>query len=352
MATLFTGVLPFVHGVRSLHGYKLDPEVATLAELLRDAGYETRAEATGPVREMKGFARGFREFRHRSPVADTLTTSDYWLELQRVFGTLPTDRPWFLYLHVWEMHWPRFLPAAFDRPRYGAHRYERALSALDVLRMHEIIDLAGPDTIIVVTGDHGEIPRFDRMIGLGRRFRLKPITRFFGRRAGHSFHVYEDLVRVPLVLAGPGVPSRGKVRTAIRHLDVFPTILDLAGVSDERASQAQGSTVRPLFEAPGPDRPGYSEAVSVNWTPDRWLVSVRDGGWKYVKRVDGSARWLWKLPDEKTDLTRRHPEQVDRLELLLSEMQGGASLAAHGEDLSQEESSEMEKHLRELGYLE
>src|SRR3954469_21938918 len=58
MGTLFTGTLPPVHGIRSLRGYKLNGDVATLAEVLRDAGYHTHAEVTGLVVKQKDFHRG------------------------------------------------------------------------------------------------------------------------------------------------------------------------------------------------------------------------------------------------------------------------------------------------------
>jgi arylsulfatase A-like enzyme len=351
MATLFTGVLPFVHGVRSLHSHKLESNIPTLAEVLSRNGFLTIAETTGPVLEFKGFDRGFSRFRHRSP-RQSIHSEKFWSELQLLMQELPKDRPWFLYLHLWEMHWPRQLPASFDHRRFGAHRYERALSAIDALRLPRILELAGDDTLIVLTGDHGEIPRLDRTQKVGRRLHLKPVTHFVGERAGHSFHVYEDLVRVPLVLHGPGVPPRGRIETAVRHMDVFPTLLDMAGVEDPSLEHVQGRSVTPLFDGAGEDRPGYSEAVKVGWDEGRWLTSVRHDGWKYVKRASGGDRWLWRLPDEHKNRLAEHPEVVQRLDGILADMQRDRSLLAHGDDLTPEESSEMERHLRNLGYLD
>ncbi len=352
MGSLFTGTLPFVHGVRSLHDHKLDPGVATLAEILRDDGYLTHAETTGPVVTQKGFDRGFTVFNHREHRA-TLHQAAFWSDLQTRLASLSDSRPWFFYLHLWEMHRPRFVPKAFDSRQYGRHRYERALSAVDHLRLPRILELAGPDTLVVITGDHGEIPRYDLPYRIASKFKIAPVRDFFDVRSGHGHHVFEDLVIVPMILAGPGVPAHGVVDTAVRHIDLFPTILELTAVEDPRRSQATGKSLVELFDGAGADRPGYSEAVEVkDRQPENWLVSVRHEGWKYVRRPVGDDSWLWRLPDERTDLAAQYPDVVARMEELMAELRGDRSLSATGGDLSEQESSEVEAHLRELGYLD
>jgi arylsulfatase A-like enzyme len=252
------------------------------------------------------------------------------------------------------MHFPRAVPTPFDRRRYGLTGYERALSAIDQTRLGRVVDLAGPDTVVIVTGDHGEIPKFDRLKRFAKRYRIKPVTRFLSTRTGHGFHVYEDLVLVPLLLVGPGIPPGRRIDATIRHMDLFPTVLDLAGIDDPRVSQTSGQSLVDLFDGQAVDRPGYSEAVgvSLHGDPKRWLVSVRHRGWKYVKRASGSTFALWRLPDERRNVASRHPEVVAEMETLLSSMQQGASLSSTGKDLSERESAEVEQHLRELGYLD
>jgi arylsulfatase A-like enzyme len=347
MASLFTGTLPPVHGIRSLRGYKLAPGVATIAEVLRSNGYQTHAEATGPVVRQKGFDRGFDFFQHRDA---TLWQPRYWSELQRRMSALPTDRPWFAYLHLWELHWPRHVPRAYDGRRFGAHRYDRALSALDNERLPRLLELAGRDTVVVITGDHGEIPRLDLTKRVARKLKLKRLKAWVDVRSGHGFDVIEDLVRVPMVLHGPGVPAAGVISTAVRHVDLFPTILELAGVE---ASQGVGESLMPLVGGGGEDRPAYSEAVGVKLGDEgNWLVSVRADGFKLVTRASGDGRRLWELPDERTDVSARHPEVVERLSGILEGFLAGHRLTDHGADLSAQESAEVEAHLRDLGYID
>ena len=353
IATLFTGTLPFVHGVRSLHGFKLTPEVATMAEILRDHGYHTRAETVGPVVASKGFDRGFEFFAHRAHTAN-LYDAEYWAKLQAALRGLADRSPWFCYLHLWELHRPRAVPPGYTGRSAGGSAYQRALTAFAATRLPEFLDLAGPDTLVVLTGDHGEIARYDAAIGVALRLGVKPVSRYLSARSGHGVSVVEDLVRVPLILRGDGVPRGVRVDTAVRHMDVLPTVLDLLGVEDPRTDQIRGETLRPLLSGGGADRPGYSEAVGVTMPggPDRWLVSVRHEGWKYVRSAAGDQRALWRLPDERTDHSSREPQVVDRMEALLTELQAGSSLSDTGEDLSASESDEMEAHLRDLGYIE
>jgi arylsulfatase A-like enzyme len=352
MGTLFTGTLPPVHGIRSLRGYKLNPDVATLAEVLRDRGYHTHAEATGPVVKQKGMHRGFDAFHHRD---EDLYDPRYWSTLQERLAAMPADRPWFFYLHLWELHWPRSVPRAFDRGRYGAHRYERALSALDALKLPRLLELAGGNTVLAFTGDHGEVPRLDRAKKVARRLRWKAPKAWIDVRSGHGFGVIEDLVKVPVVLHGPGVPAAGRVGTAVRHVDLFPTLLDLAGAAgDPRAAQGPGSSLLPLLPSGGEDRPGYSEAVGVKMgSAENWLVALRHDGWKLVKRAAGDrSPLLWRLPDERTDVAAANPEVVASLEAELDRLTAGEALDRTGEDLTPQESAEVEEHLRDLGYID
>ena len=351
MGTLFTGTLPPVHGIRSLRGYKLSPEVATLAEVLRDAGYRTHAEATGPVVKQKDMHRGFDAFHHRDEV---LYDPRYWSTLQDRLAGMPADRPWLFYLHLWELHWPRSVPREFDHRRFGAHRYERALSALDRLKIPRLLELAGENTLVVMTGDHGEVPRLDLAKKVARRLSWKAPKAWIDMRSGHGFGVIEDLVKVPLVLHGPGVPAAGQVGTAVRHVDLFPTVLELAGAgADPRAGQGPGTSLLPLF-AGGEDRPGYSEAVGVKMGgAENWLVSVRHDGWKLVRRAAGDdPPVLWRLPDESADVAAANPEVVARMEALLEDLLAGASIDRTGAELSAQESAEVEEHLRGLGYID
>ena len=147
------------------------------------------------------------------------------------------------------------------------------------------------DTVVMYTSDHGD--------NLGARG-------LWGKST-----MYEEIAGVPLILAGPGVPTGKRIETPVSHVDAFPTILELAG------------------ERPPAGYPGVSLIEIANWLkPDRTVLSeyhgmgssaaafaVRVGNWKYVHYVkyDPQLFDLKNDPDETRDLAA-DPAYADVLE--------------------------------------
>ncbi len=152
-ASLMTGTYSYQHGVWGLGGYRLLDDLPTLPEVLRAAGYRTYAEMTGPMVPVTGCDRGFGEYGYRAAY-DFMHTR--WGELfcERL-RTGAFHEPWFLMLHLWELHTPRQITPAFDSPAYGENTYDRSASSLDA-QLGRIVELLPANTLTVVTGDHGE----------------------------------------------------------------------------------------------------------------------------------------------------------------------------------------------------
>ncbi|MBI5865487.1 MAG: sulfatase-like hydrolase/transferase [Planctomycetes bacterium] len=157
-STLLTGRYSPRHGVHLVWGYRLPASVPMLTEQFAAHGYRTVAEVTGPLLAEMGLARGFHEYQYRAP-CDLLNTKwgDQFVERLRG-GTYHS--PFFLLLHLWELHPHRCVPAEFDRPEFGRDSYERAISALDAQLARLLAALPKP-TLLVFTGDHGEKTTFE-----------------------------------------------------------------------------------------------------------------------------------------------------------------------------------------------
>ena len=110
---LLTGY-PAEHGIRSLLGYKLQPEVKTLPEILREHGYHTIAEVTGPLFPLTGLDRGY-DLYHRRERHWYLDTAGAARSSRRCRGNRLRE-PWFMFLHLWELHWPRKAKGQFASP--------------------------------------------------------------------------------------------------------------------------------------------------------------------------------------------------------------------------------------------
>ena len=354
---MLTGCYPPKHGVRGLQGYRLSPTLTTMAEAFGKAGYQTHAEVTGPLLPETGVLRGFDEARHRPGYkAPFFGWRDELIERMQAYAD-----PWFLLLHIWEVHRPYRSPPDFVKRKDKAG-YEAAVTASDDY-LRPIFEAAGDNTVVVITGDHGEDypdTQFGfQMVRAARKFRrgLK-LSKWFpyldnklaGTEIGHGFALHEHLVRVPLVVAGPGVLP-AVVDEQVRHVDLFPTLADVCGIDPPPG--VDGRSLRPLMEGDSlPEEPAYLEAVGVKLEGNR-ILGARTPDWKLLKK--GTAKpTLYKLngdrpPDEKRNLYRRYPEVARRLEAFLEKVSSTDVVAESG--MTSEEEEVVEQHLRDLGYL-
>ncbi len=152
-STIFTGRYASNHGVVAMVGVKLADHVPTLAQILRENGYETYAEVTGPLSPVLGVDRGFSHYRFRNQREYYFT--DWGKDLLQRLETGAFGSPFFLLVHFWEAHVPRAVEPAFDSEAFGATPYDRSISGLDAY-IGRLVEAAGPDTAVILTGDHGE----------------------------------------------------------------------------------------------------------------------------------------------------------------------------------------------------
>jgi hypothetical protein len=231
-AAILTGTYPAHNGVQDFTSPPLSPEFRTLAESLRANGYATGAVVSSFVLDRSwGMARGFdfyddafpgTSFFEKGPALverrakESVDHAMAWLRRTR-------RRPFFLWLHLYDPHSP-YVPPEPYRSRFpatleGAYDGEIAATDAQVGRLIDFLTSSRrlANTVIVVVGDHGE--------SLGEHGEQQ-----------HGFFVYDASVRIPLIVAGPRVPTRA-VPDQVRIVDVMPTILELAGVGAPSAVQ-------------------------------------------------------------------------------------------------------------------
>ncbi len=397
MTSMFSGLYPRTHGVRALSYARISDSVPLMAEILRDNGYHTVGAATGPVGPYTHLDRGFIDYEHREGVGKSLLNEwgDAFIER---FRNKAIPEPWFVYLHLWEVHMPRQVLPAYDSPEYGRTKYDRAISSVDA-RLGELFAALDDNTLVFLSGDHGE-KTADSGLESGIERLKSPVTHFFRRRlggrakkvyrnlvgmmrsawfsiartmyrggmidnplssiTGHGFHVYDSLVRVPLIVSGHKPANSGAViNEQIRQIDILPTILDLAGLKDLIPEDIDGRIVTPLVEgrhlAP---LPAIIETCQNPSEPSD-LYGVRTQDWKYAVHVSDPTvpEELYYLPDdprEANNLAQTRPDIAKEMKDILithlqSEQRKGVSLA---DELSQDEMSDLAKHLQKLGYIE
>ena len=357
VASMLTGTYPFVHGVRALRGYKLAEGVKTLGEILRDKGYHTYGLVSGPLHPALGLDRGFDEYDYRKHESKYLTSAwgDRLKERLKKGGF---EEPYFIFFHFWELHKPRHIPPAFKGREFGSTPYEKALSALDV-QLGEILECAGGEPMVIFHGDHGEhFPERGPGKWLYRLLaKMKFPVDFRLYWEGHGFHLYDVLVRVPLVFQGAGIFPEGRVMDRqVRQVDITPTILDGLGMPVPK--EIDGRSLLPdLRGEEAESLPAFMEAcgIMIPRTED-WLTGIRADGWKYVcalqnPRIPEQLFHLEVDPHERRNLAVDRPEMVKSLREKMLEILQSKDLVLPGQAMSQDEADEVGERLKDLGYM-
>lgn len=155
MTTMFSGMYPAYQGVRAMVGARVSDSIPLLAKILRENGYHTSAEATGPLSQFYRLDRGFDQYEFRDGVKSPML-GEWGDQLIERFRNGAFEAPWFAYLHLWGVHRPRqFLPG-YDQPEYGRTQYDRAISSYDVRLCELFATIDFENTIVILTGDHGQ----------------------------------------------------------------------------------------------------------------------------------------------------------------------------------------------------
>lgn len=368
VASMWTGLNPYAHGIRSLWGYKLNSGCVPLAEVLRNNGYSTCALVTGPLTEELGLDRGFDRYKWR-PANDNLYNG-FGDELIRFTEEYFSGSPSFLYVHLYDIHVPRQVTASFQSNEYGSSPYERSLSNLDwyLGRLMKSINLE--DTIIIVHADHGEkylssfgenfIRKYkEPLLKIGSR--LGPdsrLSRLFWM--GHGFHCYDFLIKVPLILIGKGIFPEGKhITSEVSQTDIMPTLLDSIGLKREIPPHIDGISLMHLIGDKGyPERNFYIQACDPEIPESDWIQGIRTSKWKYLMpQYEGKRKpLLFNLendPDEKENVIKKHTSIADELKNQLCAMMetGARNYSAESMEMSEEEKQKVGDLLKGLGYL-
>lgn len=247
--TMMTGRHPVAHGVRTNRS-RLGDDIPTVAEALRKNGYATAGFVAGPyLRSEYGYHRGFTEFDESLAAVDTKRSHQGISSPQMVDKVLAwidkwsatREQPFFAFLHLWDVHYDFAPPPPFDhlfdpdyegtvdgsaigllKPDIAPRDLEHVIALYDgeirftdhelgrlftFLRERKLME----NTIIVVTADHGE--------------------EFFEHGSiGHLLAIFDESVRVPLIVHFPKAVRAGQVfDQQVRLMDLAPTILGLAG---------------------------------------------------------------------------------------------------------------------------
>lgn len=401
--SLLTSLYPSTHGINqsfrevknSLDGApftRLPEARETLAEALAAQGYATAAFTGGRTLSPKiGFDQGFSRYETSMLKLDEQNMGEMmqWVESRG-------DEPFFLFFHTFEVHSPYlnsdFLPTEYaaakpdydtlieaysQDPSAGGSRMERKflqkhraynaevcealylgrVRTMDAWIGRLIADLKSQalydKSLIVFTSDHGD------------EFADHDPKKFYNAH-GHS--VYEELIRIPLIVKLPKQEKAGvRVTSISRTVDIMPTVLEVCGIDVEQFD-LQGDPLSPLWEHNGltEKRIAYTEAAEYKFE----IKSLRTDRYKYVLRIpaksvarhgrslipDNVAAALFDLradPAERTNLLASpQDEAIAALQIEYDARLRAFVNAQHGVAEEVQLDSETLKQLQSLGYID
>ncbi|MCC6846892.1 MAG: sulfatase [Deltaproteobacteria bacterium] len=363
-ASMLTGLYPSHHGLRD-HDVTLPESIATLASVLSSHGFATAAVVNSHnLSPLFGLERGFHQFEYvkeevarREPSRGITDRAIEWLGQHH-------DERFFLFLHTYDVHsdysslpeYERQFVRPYTGPADGTTaqmiRARTGRLTLDRTDARHLIDLydAGirqyddelgrlldalgddPRTLLIVTSDHGEE---------------------FGEHGGflHGRTQFEEVVRIPLIVRGPGAPPGLRVGTTVSLIDVMPTILAAVGVP--APGPLDGVDLAPTWRGAAAaigERTLFHEADHNNAEPDVTRAVRHDHEKLHFDRLSG-ATMLFDLatdPGEQTDVSRGRPELVEAFRADLEEFAkkhaatGGSSVTLTPEQI---------ERLKSLGYV-
>lgn len=301
-ASMFTGLYPVRHGVRAFMTNGLSEQVPTIATHLQKAGFRTVASIDmAPMFALLGLTAGFDRVVHLDDAATFAAIGE----------ATEGGAPVFLFAHFEDVHPPvgeslappepgynddfyedlaamcdafgiaydrdagraeaiaasgrlrkalenRRQIAAVELPRYlaGVNKFDSGRLALFFDGLWNVLD--PDDTVIMLTSDHGQ--------GVIPSHRM--VDRSIPQKFDHGEAVLDELLRVPLIVAGPGIPAGLAPDAAVSLVDLVPTILEMAGVVAE--PDLDGRSLAPVFRH---EEIEPSSAYAEVWYHDRAELS-------------------------------------------------------------------------------
>ena len=362
-ATILTGLLPPRHGVRANGLFKLGPDIPTLAAALHERGYRTAAVVASVVLDRAyGLDRGFDLYDDNQHVGER-EAFDYEERgssqiAEAVEKEIPAlAPPFFLWAHFYDPHAPYVAPSPY-RERHASSPYDAEVAFSDaglgrVLRAAR--ERAGGNLIVAVLSDHGE--------SLGEHGENQ-----------HGYTLHRGVLRVPLILAGPGIPRGRAITATVGLVDVAPTLAALGGAS---LPGTDGSSLIPYWTPRGntkasdaPESPSAGpaairqEATDENPLWEETLHPLYDSGWAPLRGLL-TSRWHFveaprpeiydrrQDPSDRRDIAKSRPEIIGGLRSSLAafraSLKDGEDPALPGDETPEER--ERREKLASLGYM-
>ncbi len=299
--------------MRPLIALGLGEDSDTWAALLRRYGYRTAAffppavffidGERVPALHERGLDFEYRKEEFATPALRARQVGEY-------LATAPRDKPLFLWVHFFEPHEPYVAHAEHAFGAADVDRYDSEIAAADegIGTILAEIRASRPGAIVIATADHGEE---------------------FGEHGGryHGTTVYEEQVRVPLLIEGAGV-ARGEIPSVVQTIDLLPTVLAALGIP--RPARLRGRDLGPLL-ANKPDGARGAPGLAFAETDEYTLVARGTARLVCARRAGACALYdRARDPGETHDVASEEPEEARDLRHTLTAIASEHGKLEHG----------------------
>lgn len=340
--SILTGTYPLYHRVHNNGTYYLNPELLTLAEILKSTGFKTAAFVSSfTVDSRFGLDQGFDFYDDKFAEEEVFKALKSEKKADKVFASFSdwldknASDQIFCWLHFFDPHLPYDPPSPFkeeflDSPYDGEIAYMDYYvgKTIEKLREKDILD----KTLVILVGDHGEA---------------------FGEKevAGHGVFLYDVTMKVPLIFYAENHFPPGKaVKARVRLIDLMPSILDMLNIPMNK--EIQGISLLPYIE--GRRKENLSSYVETYYPKENYgwseLIGLIDGDWKYIQAPKEELYNLKKDPEEKINVFQRERKVASEKKDKLKEMMKSYSSEISTE--KREMTAEEKERLRSLGYVD
>lgn len=365
---LFTSKFPFKTGISSSIKNKLNEDIKTNLEILQENKYNLYSFRPTLQENDDLFPKFTNEDNHY----DVFKNLSDGLGNQVIDLLKNVKGPWFFFVHPHDLHQPIIVTKEFNNKKFGNNNYERQISAIDFWlgKIFEKIDFS--NTLVILSADHGsfvktpikntklsieadgrsqlvlskisnKMPSFVEPLKKKLFFYLENQKKkkreefvnglnlspneernLLAGRFTKNHTLYDDQIRIPLVLCGIGVKKEKTITQQVRNIDIFPTIFDLISISNN--NDCDGISLKPLLnDKMIEEEPIFLESNPLVGMNSNDVIGIRTSEYKFFRdKLDSTKRkYLFDLkndPLENKNISSNSEEIIKNMELILSKI--------------------------------
>jgi len=389
--SIFTSLYPYNAGKKGVSYHKLFSKVPNYITHLKNSGYSTYATMDSNFLKL-----GFSEYFENNDLGYDRTTTGLFEGLEeQIIEKIKSHKfkePWFYFLHLDDLHLPIRLPEKFMNKKYS-ERYDFVVEKVDMFIGKILKEVDLDNTLVIFTADHGDYilshddgkknsiitkiktklreksssSTYDYLSSLKRnsqkKIRYATTTSSIAKRkietrTAKSRFLFDDLVHIPLLFFGFGIPKIGIVNQLVRSVDIFPTICELIEIPNIQKN-IDGRSLTPILRGEQiKEIPVYLENtifVTDQESPEP-CIGIRTSKLKYFRSIEDPSKkvHLYELendPMEENNIANFSPNLVIQMENILIEIREKLDKKFQEPELTDLEEKRIEDELKKLGYI-